>query len=169
MKKITIWLLWGFCLTLAFSDWGQSSRKKKRPKRLAKTMKKQAAAQCQTGIEGQVFWQAGNWMPSPDQPAPSASPVRRTLYIYALCGPNDARGDGTFYSQIDQPLIATVQTDAQGKFCVALPAGWYSVFSKEDKGLYANFFDGQNHVAPVEVKADQRSQLRFEISYNAVF
>jgi hypothetical protein len=122
------------------------------------------------GICGSIVWKEGNLMPSPDKPTPQGTPVIRELFVYQLT--NQAQVtmvEDVFYKDIKTKLIKTIKSDKNGKFCMNLPTGTYSIFSKEDKGLFANGFDGEMNIFPVEVKAKQQTKIIFEINYKAVY
>lgn len=122
------------------------------------------------GICGTVLFKSGNHMPGPDRPQPKGQPVVREVLIYELTkiDQTEATDDG-FYTKINTRLIKKVKSDKDGKFCVSLPAGSYSVFVQEEKSLYANLSDGQNNIFPVTVEKNRRSTIAFDISYQAVF
>lgn len=123
------------------------------------------------GIIGQVFWQQGNQMPSPDAPrrASSKKGVQRTLYIYTLTNTSKAKATGVFYSNIQTKLVTQVITDANGNFAVSLEPGKYSLFTKEEAGLFANLMDGEGNIYPVEVQQNQVTRIEFLINYNATY
>ena len=132
-----------------------------------KPSKKQAIPQ---GICGTVLWKEGNLMPSPDRPMPQGTPVVREIFIYQLT--NQAQVtmiDDVFYKDLKTKLVKSIKSDKSGKFCIALPTGTYSIFSKEEKGLFANSFDGEMNIFPVEVKAKQQIKISFDINYKAVY
>lgn len=122
------------------------------------------------GICGTVLFKSGNHMPGPGRPQPKGQPVVRDVLIYELTkiDQTEATEDG-FYSRIRTKLVKKVKSDKDGKFCVSLPPGSYSVFVQEEKGLYANLSDGQNNIFPVTVEKNRRSTITFDISYQAVF
>ncbi|GAA4407579.1 hypothetical protein GCM10023187_28350 [Nibrella viscosa] len=124
------------------------------------------------GICGTVLFKSGNHMPGPDMPRPGTNgrPVQREILIYELTnlGQVEAGEDG-FYKQVNSKLVKTAKSDKNGKFCVALPVGRYSLFVREEKGLYANLFDGESNIVPVEVKKNCKTTITFEITYAAVF
>ncbi|MCU0470496.1 MAG: hypothetical protein MUF58_18050, partial [Arcicella sp.] len=71
---------------------------------------------------------------------------------------------------IAKSLIKTVKSDADGRFCVDLPEGSYSLLVREgDKGLYANSFDGEGNIFPVKVGKDKVSIIVFTVDYQAVY
>lgn len=124
------------------------------------------------GIQGVVLWKAGDQMPSPDRPKQSASGsgVKRDVYVYTLT--TDAQTTKTadgFYQKIRTKLVKKFTTDAQGRFKIKLPVGKYSLFTKEEKGLYANLYDGNMNIYPIEVKRGKYTEVTFEISFMAAF
>jgi hypothetical protein len=136
-------------------------------------MKTQAGQQMQIkqGIQGQILWEAGNQMPSPDAPPSSGRRgVERTVYIYELTNSSQTTSqDGVFHTAIQTKLITQVKTDANGNFAVQLKPGRYSLFTKEEKGLYANLFDGEMNIFPVEVKEGEVTTVEFLVNYNAFY
>ncbi|WP_299826289.1 carboxypeptidase-like regulatory domain-containing protein [uncultured Pontibacter sp.] len=127
-------------------------------------------APIEQGIAGKVLWQAGNLMPSPDAPISQPSHVQRTLYVYELTKGNQVKTtDGVFHTDIQTNLVTQVVTDANGNFAVTLKPGKYSLFSKEEKGLFANLFDGEMNINPVEVKQGQVTNVEFLINYQASY
>jgi len=126
------------------------------------------------GICIQLYWKAGNFMPSPDVSKPQKSnkgtAVQREVYVYALTNSKDAESiEGQFYSNIKTKLIAKAKTDKKGKAWIKLPVGYYSVFVKEEKGLYANSFDDAMNINAVEVKAKKWTNSEMIINYMAVY
>ncbi|GGG08687.1 carboxypeptidase regulatory-like domain-containing protein [Pontibacter amylolyticus] len=127
--------------------------------------------QIKQGIRGQILWEAGNQMPSPDAP-PSKGPrgVERTVYIYELTNSSQTTSqDGVFHTAIQTKLITQVKTDANGNFAVRLEPGRYSLFTKEEQGLYANLLDGDMNIFPVEVKEGEVTTVEFLVNYNAFY
>ncbi|WP_242921291.1 carboxypeptidase regulatory-like domain-containing protein [Pontibacter liquoris] len=136
----------------------------------------QAASQKQApieqGIKGQVLWVAGNQMPSPDAPQSSGRRgIQRTVYIYELTNASQTTTTaGVFHTNIQTRLVTQVATDANGNFAVSLKPGKYSLFTKEEeKGLFANQFDGEMNIFPVEVQRGQVTSVEFLINYNASY
>ncbi|WP_255481033.1 carboxypeptidase-like regulatory domain-containing protein [Pontibacter sp. Tf4] len=135
------------------------------------TQVQQSQAIIKQGITGRILWQAGNQMPSPDAPpTDNKRGVERTVYIYELTNANQVTTqDGVFHTNIQTNLVAQVVTDANGNFSVALEPGKYSLFTKEEKGLYANLFDGEMNIFPVEVKKGEVTTIEFLINYQASY
>lgn len=123
------------------------------------------------GICGTVIVKRGNFMPSPDRPARTGQPAEREVLIFSLLNKSqvDVDDDGFVNSVRDAKPVRTVKSDKNGKFCVSLPVGQYSVLVQEPKGLYANLFDAQNNIFPVNIQKNRRSEVRIEITHQAVF
>lgn len=124
------------------------------------------------GIQGVIIWKAGDQMPSPDRPAGVTAGilVQREVYVYALINEsNTIKNTEGFYTKINTRLIKKFTTDKRGRFKVSLPVGKYSLFTKEENGLYANFFDESMNIFPVQVKRGGYTNVSFEITYQAVF
>ena len=133
-----------------------------------------AAAQKNTqGISGRVLWKAGNFMPTVGVKAsvPKATPVVREVYIYALTNDKQVEaGEGAgFYQKVNSILVKKVKTNNKGQFSVSLPVGYYSVFTKEDKGLYANLFDDAMNINPVQVQRRRWTKIEVVVDYQAVY
>lgn len=128
------------------------------------------SAMVQQGICGTIFWKAGNMMPSPDRPTPKARPAQRELVIYDLTNTAETTRENGFYHTITTKFIKSVKSDEDGKFCVSLEEGRYSLFVREgDKGLYSNSFDGNGNISPIKVSKDKISITVFTIDYQASY
>lgn len=135
-----------------------------------RSTKKKKASQAFQGICGTVVVKRGNQMPAVNRPRSNGKPVQREVLIYELTNQSQVQATAEgFYQTVATRLVKTAKSDADGKFCVSLPPGQYSVFVREEKGLYANLFDGHNNIFPVTVQADQSSTIKFEITHGAVF
>ncbi|AKD02652.1 carboxypeptidase-like regulatory domain-containing protein [Pontibacter korlensis] len=135
----------------------------------AKEVQEQQAPIAQ-GISGQVLWISGNQMPSPDAPPSKGRGVQRTLYVYEFTNASQAKTtDGVFHTNIQTNLVTQVVTDANGNFAVSLEPGTYSLFSKEEKGLFASLYDGEMNINPVEVQKGQVTAVEFLINYQASY
>lgn len=123
------------------------------------------------GICGTVVIKRGNFMPSPDRPARKGVPVQREVLIFPLLNKSqvDSNDEGFISSVREIKPVKTVESDKNGKFCVRLPVGRYSVVVREPAGLYANLFDAENNIFPVNVVKNRRSDIKIDISHQAVF
>ena len=126
------------------------------------------------GILGTVVLREGNLMPAPTHPGkPKANPKTKTanreLHIYELTNLSQVKTNGAFYTQVQTKAVAKVIVGADGIFQVFLKPGRYTVFSQEPQGLYANQFDGNGNIFPVEVVADRLTLVEFVIDYNASY
>ncbi len=124
------------------------------------------------GIGGVVLRKSGNLMPSPEVAltASKGSPIEREIYVYQLT--NESQTDATkmpFFSKITTKLIAKVKTGRDGKFKIKLPVGYYSLFTKEKDGLYANQFDDSMNIFMVRVSRRQWTNIDFLIDYQATY
>ncbi|HEY4652048.1 MAG TPA: carboxypeptidase regulatory-like domain-containing protein [Pontibacter sp.] len=135
------------------------------------TQVQQSQATIKQGITGRILWESGNRMPSPDAPPASGKRgVQRTVYVYELTNASQATTqNGVFHTNIQTNLVSQVVTDANGYFAVALVPGKYSLFTKEEQGLYANLFDGEMNIFPVEVKEGELTTIEFLINYRASY
>ncbi len=129
------------------------------------------------GVAGRVLWIEGNQMPTivdennPGQTRQRSEPtgVEREVYFYELTPMDQATGNGVFFSDVQTKLVEKVKTDEEGNFAVSLPVGKYSVFVKEEQGLFANSMDGQGNINPVEVNKDEITPIKLEVNYKAAY
>ncbi|MCC5936298.1 MAG: carboxypeptidase regulatory-like domain-containing protein [Lunatimonas sp.] len=128
------------------------------------------------GLRGQVFWVEGNLMPQVSEDG-SAAPgeaqakrgAKRILRIHALTTLDQVSLGDFLIGSIQTEQVAEVETESDGSFHIELPAGRYSVFTVEEEGYFANIFDQQNHINPVEVNVGEWSFLEIVINYRAVY
>ena len=74
------------------------------------------------------------------------------------------------HSKVKSILIGKAKSSEKGKFCVKLPIGKYSVFINEPNfGLFANVFDDQMNVCPIEVKKINKEVIMLKINHSATF
>jgi hypothetical protein len=123
------------------------------------------------GVTGTVYWMEGDFMPRiGEKPGGSRQPIARDVLFYPPFKTSDLiEAQGPIYQHLPNVPLARVSTDENGKFSVSLPAGTYSVFTKEPNGFFANRFDGDGIINPVEVKSGAFSEIVIEINYKAVF
>jgi hypothetical protein len=121
------------------------------------------------GICGKVTWVSGNQMPGPDKkPSPSKAIVREIL-IYEVTTNEQATQENGFYKDVKTKLVARVKSKNNGSFSVKLPTGTYSAFVVEEKGLWANNFDGQGRINPVVITTANWTNLLLEVNYEAAY
>lgn len=121
------------------------------------------------GICGKVIWTSGNQMPGPGLQSSKPASIVREVCIYEATSAAKVTEANGFYSSIQTKLIKKVKTKKDGTFCVKLPVGTYSVFVKEEKGLWANIFDGQGIINPVTVAAKSCTPLTINVNYQAAY
>ena len=128
--------------------------------------------QIQQGITGQVIWLEGNLMPSidhPDTKARRGKPVVREIHVYKLTNVKETESRNGFFTKIKGNLIKKSGSNESGYFSIQLPVGEYSIFIKEEQGLYANLFDGNNNINPVVVNKDKVTEIQVKVDYKAVY
>ena len=175
--KIPALILCFLCLFTSFSFSQKHKKKKHKKVKRVVVIAKPAVVpmtvsekDIQQGICGSIIWKSGNYMPSPDREMPKPMPVQRELWVYELTNISEATSQNGFYTAVVKSKIKSVKSDAEGKFCLDLPEGEYSLFVKEgDKGLYANSFDGKGNIFPVKVSKDNVSVIIFTIDYQAAY
>ncbi|SKC88667.1 hypothetical protein [Ohtaekwangia koreensis] len=123
------------------------------------------------GIQGQVFWVSGDQMPIliPEKAITPQQGIVREVYIYNAATLKDATQQDGFFSEIQTTLVAKVLSSADGSFKVKLPEGKYSVFVKEDKGLFANLYDGNGCINCITVKPRKYSWITLAVDYQAAY
>ncbi len=127
------------------------------------------------GLAGTVINIEGNCMPmivveGEGENTCLRYPVRRVIHIHEYtCRNNSEHLQGGFHTNVETVLIAKVESDAEGFFQAELPPGKYSLFISEENMLYANLWDGQGGVQPVEVREGEVSVAILEISHSATF
>lgn len=110
-------------------------------------------------------------MPSPDVKPAKPKGLKTTLFIYELTNLNQVKKQehSPFYSFIPTRLVKRANSGKDGYFKVPLPAGQYSIFVKKDSLFFANWFDGNNNIAPVKVLPDSTSKIDIKVDYSASY
>ncbi|MET0245017.1 MAG: hypothetical protein ABW174_16170 [Flavitalea sp.] len=123
------------------------------------------------GIKGYVYEVKGNQMPSPGEARQAPKGIVTEVYIYELTGPSQVTNADRpgFYKAISTKLVKQVTTDDKGYFKVNLPDGKYSVFTKADSLYYANIFDQDNKIYPVEVFKKKFTDVIIKQDFNAAY
>jgi hypothetical protein len=121
------------------------------------------------GIAGRVWFWEGDFMPM--SPSGKITPAVRKVLVYTPTRTDSALrvGYGGFYSHILTTLVAEATSNDSGFFQVTLQSGRYSLFVKEDTLFYANSFDGEGYIQPVNVLSDSITAVRIDITYRATF
>jgi hypothetical protein len=123
------------------------------------------------GIEGYVYEVKGNQMPSPDIKRSPPKGIKTTVYVYELTGPDQVTKHerAGFYSAIHSKLVKKVETNEKGYFKVKLSPGKYSLFTRVDSLFYANLFDQDNRIFPVEVLRKKRTEVVIKQDFKAAY
>ena len=131
---------------------------------------KEMANGVKEGVTGTVMWFEGNLMPTIDGgKEKSGKPIVREIVFCKPVKSSQLSKNGRFFSGLDEFIIKKTNSDAKGAFAIKLPAGKYSVFTKEEDGYYANSFDGQGFIQVIEVKANELTKLALKVDYKAVY
>ena len=124
------------------------------------------------GIEGYVYRIFGNQMPSPNiKPSTPKGTKKTTIYIYERTNISQVvrQGHTSFYVSILSKLVTTTMSDSSGYFKIKLPPGRYSLFTKKDTLFYANWFDKDNNIAPIEVLPGKMTKAEIRVDYDAAY
>lgn len=143
----------------------------KRKKQKAKAIKNQCEKVISQGIKGRILFLAGNQMPSPGKtPSPGTGVSREVVFFEVARMDQTVSGASSgFFKEIKTKLVKKVWSDRQGCIAVHLPKGNYSVLVKEKGEWYANQFNGEGEIFPVEVREGEVTPLEFRITYKAAF
>ena len=123
------------------------------------------------GIEGFVYKVYGNQMPSPGVKRVKPQGIETIVYIYRLTNLDQVKRKefSAFYMSIQTPLVRKIETDSNGYFRVQLPPGRYSIFTKKDTLFYANWFDKDNNIFPVEVQPNKLTKIEVRMDADASY
>ena len=122
----------------------------------------------QQGVNGQVFWIYGDQLPGPEKRNPMQGVVRQ-IDVYELTTLADVDQDNGFFKKVYTRFVTSTISKEDGTFKIKLPPGKYSLFVKEEKGLYANLFDSDKNISPITVKPKQYSWMTITIDYEATY
>lgn len=120
------------------------------------------------GVSGTVLFEEGNCMPALSDSC-KIYPVNRTIRIYEVSTADDTEGEGPFYSEVHTPLLATVESDADGFYQAALEPGEYSIFVEEGGRLYANFTNGDGEIQVAVIDSGWVTMIHPKLNYNASY
>ena len=120
------------------------------------------------GIWGDVWFWTGDFQPI--CPTGEVTAVTREIRIHELTRYDDVEiEDFVFYYNIQTELIASVWSDSLGFFEVELEPGTYSIFVVENDMLYANSWDVQGYIFPVDVWEGEVTGIQINIDYLATY
>jgi len=129
-----------------------------------------------TGIAGKVVEMKGNFMPGKGKDnSHKQQAVSRTVLIYPLVTEKDMvasgkEGEKAFYKSAKKNSpVASVQSDANGCFKVALKPGRYSLFVIEKGMLYGSIQDGDGFINPFNVQPEELTPFDVAINWQASF
>lgn len=125
--------------------------------------------QVSQGLKGQVLWFEGNLMPGPGVPLNNGKPIIREVFIYELTNMQQLTMEGNMCTNVKTKLVATTKSDSKGEFEIALAPGEYSVFIKEESGLFANTFDGNRNIGKVQILSGEYTTVKLKVDYKAAY
>ena len=129
------------------------------------------------GIQGQVTQLSGDYMPrlSPSAEAftfnpPSHSKVQTQIWIFAGRIPGSSSPQWPV-ARADEhrSFVRTVESDAEGRYTVALDPGEYTVFAQYGDMLYLNAFQGDGSFQSVTVNPEEIVNLDLVNTSGATF
>ena len=123
----------------------------------------------QQGVTGQLFWIYGDHLPKPEKRSIPVQGVSREIQVYELTTLADVDQENGFFKKVYTRFVASTFSKADGTFKIKLPPGKYSLFVKEEKGLYANLFDSDKNISPIMVKPKQYAWMTITIDYEATY
>lgn len=118
------------------------------------------------GLSGTVYQVEGNCMPIIDENSTCKTfPIKRKILVYEYTTTSQLIGTGTSYESILTQKIAETESDSEGFYEINLGPGIYSIFVFEKGNYYANNFDGNGGIHPVEIIADSLSLEHLSLDY----
>ena len=117
------------------------------------------------GIQGIVRVVSGNQMPAPGIKKGPLPSVRAKVYVFELTNISQVvrKGSSSYYSSINTRQVAVAETDSTGHFCICLPEGRYSLFTRSGEWYFASRRDVDNNLAPAEVVKGKMTQVECRI------
>ncbi|MFA6060013.1 MAG: hypothetical protein WC756_17530 [Taibaiella sp.] len=129
-----------------------------------------AQTKVKQGIAGEVIWKEGNHMPGIGTSPGITKKVSREIVVYPIINQKDVQqADAPFFSKIKAKKVATLKSGKNGKYYIRLPKGRYSVFVLEKGKLYANQYDGEGNINPVEIEKNKLTTLDLILDYKAAY
>jgi hypothetical protein len=138
------------------------------------------------GVWGNVCFWEGNFMPTVDSDRiadrildifksrhGTITPVVREIYICRVITLKEmsdshvAQPKPRFFSVIPAKFVAITSSDKKGFYQLELPPGTYSVFVKEDDAFYADKFDGEGRITPLEVLPQAMTRMLINLTYKS--
>lgn len=121
------------------------------------------------GVKGFVLEVKGNQMPGKNKSVSPGEPVSCMVYAFPLQKLNEVTvTDNVFYEFMASPVDSS-QSKKDGSYALRLPAGDYSIVIKEKGQYYANSFDGDGNINPVQISQNEIVELNILINYMAEY
>jgi hypothetical protein len=120
------------------------------------------------------FWR-GNFDPSYGCGGGKVKPVERLILIHDVAiWPDDvvipdSPPSQSFFAEVRTPVVDSVRSDSKGFFELALPAGRYSLFVREESHYYASNWAPGREIGLIEVPEVGVDRVQIDINYKAAF
>ena len=118
-----------------------------------------------TGGFGTLIQREGNCMPIVDSNECRWFPISNTIQIYSYTTLDNVFGDGPFFTAVNTKLLEEIKPDNEGFFQFKLDTGKYSVFIVENGAFYANSYNGQRGINPIEIVQDSVTNIDMVLDY----
>jgi len=121
-------------------------------------------------LKGELKWVTGNQMPGPGRTADAGKPIQRVVLIYPPVQRDDCEyGAHGLFTRVPGEPVATVLSNPEGVFITNLPEGMYSVFTREEEGLFASVSNGEGIMNPISVTSRDTTTISIDINYTAAY
>ena len=124
------------------------------------------------GVSGVVLYLTGNQIPSNEAFELRSAPQPLSTKVWIFSGKIKAPGSPYWAleeAKLNPSLIGWILSDSNGRFKVGLPPGEYTILAQYDSYLYLNQFLGNGNYAPVQVTANQITEVQLVNTQNAAF
>lgn len=126
--------------------------------------------QAEQGIQGQVFEQNGNQMPLKDKPFSKGRGYATKIYVFEPTTIQSAiQVEGSLFKKPITKLIASIDSDSNGRFKISLSPGKYSVLVGYENAYYASSFNRENEMGIVQILPGKFNTIDLIISIKASF
>lgn len=121
------------------------------------------------GVSGSCVYRYGDWMPGPEKCGQWSTSERRILFFTPTVDSQTVTSGVSWFTAINTTLVAETTCDANGCYQLALPAGRYSIFIREEGKYYANSRAGDGTIGEVTVDSASVTRRNLILDYNAAY